>query len=165
MRHGRILLGMPIGLCLWLASGMVWAASTPAPAGVETWLTPEQMHATGLDTLTPEQLALLNELLQARKERVAPAATETPDAAATSRALVGFDDAPVNSHSAVALPGWEPGTVFALDNGQQWQVLKGRMANHPVKPGQAISIDQGLGGRWFLRVDEDTPAARVIRIR
>lgn len=156
---------MPIGLCLWLASGMVWAASTPAPAGLETWLTPEQMHATGLDTLTPEQLALLNQLLQARKDHNAPAATETPDAAATSRALVGFDDAPVNSHSAVALPGWEPGTVFALDNGQQWQVLKGRMANHPVKTGQAISIDQGLGGRWFLRVDEDTPAARVIRIR
>jgi hypothetical protein len=61
--------------------------------------------------------------------------------------------------------GWAPGTVFVLDNGQQWKVLKGSMTLRTALASPAIKVVPGIAGRWFLQVDEDLPKARVYRIR
>jgi hypothetical protein len=55
--------------------------------------------------------------------------------------------------------------VFTLDNGQQWQVLKGEMKLKPGRSNPPIVVVPGIAGRWFLQVDEDLPKARVFRIR
>jgi hypothetical protein len=60
--------------------------------------------------------------------------------------------------------GWEPGTVFALENGQQWKVLKGSMKLRAPVQAPEIVLVPGIAGRWFLQVDEDLPKARVYRI-
>jgi hypothetical protein len=60
--------------------------------------------------------------------------------------------------------GWEPGTVFELDNGQQWKVLKGSMRLRQPLQSPEIVVVPGLAGRWFLQVDEDMPKARVYRL-
>ena len=62
------------------------------------------------------------------------------------------------------MSGWEPGTVFELENGQQWKVLKGSMQLRKPMQAPEIVVVPGIAGRWFLQVDEDLPKARVYRI-
>jgi hypothetical protein len=157
---------------------------------IEQRLTPEQLRETGLDTLTPSQLARLNELLggsvalsaatpavpaktDAPTVTVAPAMTSapSPSPAATSAApvaqpgvdkpLFGFNDAPIKSRLKGTVTGWDEGTVFTLENGQQWKVLKGKMKLPKPMTDPEILVVPGLVGRWFLQVHEDYPKARV----
>ncbi len=135
---------------------------------IERRLTAEQLRATGLDTLSPAQLELLNRLL--REESAKSVALETSsrgDAsgdASRSRAYIGLDDKPISSRLKGSTRGWEPGTVFELENGQQWKVLKGSMTLRKPMQAPEILVVPGVAGRWFLQVDPDLPKARVYRI-
>lgn len=149
---------------------------------IEQRLTAEQRQATGLDTLTADQLALLNRLLSVQQAQVVEAATQAavqavpataPAVAAapepepreldTSRYL-GLDQKPIASRVKGRVSGWVPGTEFALENGQVWKVLKGsRSLDEPVDSPQILVVP-GMAGRWFLQVHEDLPKARVYRI-
>lgn len=154
---------------------------------IEQRLTPEQMHETGLDTLAPVQLVRLNELLGAppaaraaapavasslESPAVAGSAVATPVAAPATpiqqpgvdKPLFGFNDAPIKSRLKGTLTGWEEGTVFTLENGQQWKVLKGHMKLPKPITDPDILVVPGLVGRWFLQVHEDYPKARVYLI-
>jgi hypothetical protein len=142
-------------------------ASTYVP--IEQRLTPAQMQETGLDTLTPEQLARLNDLL--RGEQAAVPAPETAAAREAERrerendrGLLGLADEPIRARVQGTVDGWEPGTLFVLDNGQQWKVLKGEMKLRKPLESPQIVVVPGLAGRWFLQVDEDLPKARVYRV-
>src|SRR4051812_32779276 len=91
---------------------------------VEERFSAEQRHATGLDTLSAEQLELLNTLL--RDDSAKSAQTEPAPGPAISNdppprvgGYVGLDDQPVVSRVKGALNGWAPGTVFELENGQK----------------------------------------------
>lgn len=144
---------------------------------VEKRLTAEQRHATGLDTLTPEQLALLNRLLRGQAE--AEAATRPTPATATATTAttapepersrgpaqyIGLDDEPIVSRVKGPVSGWEEGSEFALENGQVWKVLKGHMKLRETLVDPQVRVVPGVAGRWFLEVDEDLPKARVYRI-
>jgi hypothetical protein len=146
---------------------------------VEKRLTAEQRHATGLDTLTPEQLALLNRLLREQSEaetatRPQPAASSTTAATAAAAAetertrgpaqYIGLDDQPIVSRVKGTVSGWDEGTEFALENGQVWKVLKGHMKLREALQAPEVRVVPGVAGRWFLEVDEDLPKARVYRI-
>ena len=158
---------------------------------IEQRLTPEQLRETGLDTLTPIQLARLNQLLNAPPAApvaatmpvtlpptIAKPAMATP-ALGTSQAitatlptteldedksLFGFNDAPIKSRLKGTVTGWDEGTVFTLENGQQWKVLKGKMKLPKPITDPEIRVVPGLVGRWFLEVHEDYPKARVYLI-
>lgn len=148
-----------------LALGSVDAAAGPAYVDIERRLDAAQLHATGLDGLSPRQLELLNRLL---RDDVARAVEEgTAEAQArreASSALVGLGDEPVHSRIADKVAGWEPGTVFVLENGQRWKVLKGEMKLRAPLESPEVSVIPGIAGRWFLQLDEDLPKARVYRI-
>jgi hypothetical protein len=137
----------------------------------------EQMRATGLDTLSSEQLALLNSLLseeiavtveaeveQARKESGAAATSDDSGTSATSANFIGLNEEPIKSRLKGSISGWEPGTVFELENGQQWKVLKGKVTLRETLLDPEIKVVPGFAGRWFLQVVEDMPKARVYRI-
>ena len=55
-------------------------------------------------------------------------------------------------------------TIFELENGQRWKVLKGNMKLRKPMLSPDIIVVPGIAGRWFLQVDEDLPKARVYRI-
>ena len=131
---------------------------------IEKRLTAEQLRATGLDTLTPAQLELLNQLL--REEAVDTASAGKPNVGSRPdrRSYIGLDDKPISSRLKGAASGWEPGTVFELENGQQWKVLKGSMKLRKPLNAPEVVVVPGVAGRWFLQVDEDLPKARVYRI-
>jgi hypothetical protein len=145
-----------------LATSAACFAGSPQP-GLAQRLTPQQMHDTGLDTLTPEQLALLDRLLA---ETAAPS---PPDASPRGAPMpegehVGLLDAPVHTRAIGDIAGWAPGTVFVLENGQRWKVLKGSLTLRKPMASPEVVLVPGLSGRWFLQVDEDLPKARVYRI-
>lgn len=146
---------------------------------LEQRLSAEQMRETGLSQLSPEQLARLNDLLAKENESAADTAPVVTGSAAIAAgttaandrhetrgrdSLVGFNDEPIRSRLVGSVAGWEPGTVFVLENGQQWKVLKGEMKLSRPMDAPEVRVVPGVAGRWFLEVDEDTPKARVYRI-
>jgi hypothetical protein len=80
-------------------------------------------------------------------------------------AFAGAVEGPQKVTLVGTLEGWQPGTVFALGNGQQWQVLKGQWRLARPLADAPVTLVPGVMGRWFLQVDENIPMARVQRIR
>lgn len=177
---------------------VAFAASGQASyVDIERRLTAEQLRETGLDRLSPAQLAALNRLLRGEvagaglDSTAAPAAATDPRAAsplaeasapaavpapaspgaarpiadpAPSVNLIGLSDAVIRSRLVGTVSGWEPGTVFALANGQRWKVLKGSAKLRTPRQSPEVLVVPGIAGRWFLQVDEAYPKARVYRI-
>lgn len=151
--------------------GMLLAGQAGAQApyvALEQRLDPQALAEVGL---TPGQLQTLNRLLrQAEADAPAPVAVAAPPAAGPglptpAPMFPGLDDGPIHAKVTGQVDGWAPGTVFTLDNGQQWQVLKGEMTLKTARSSPEIVVVPGIAGRWFLQVDEDLPKARVFRIR
>ena len=141
---------------------------------IEKRLSAEQLRATGLDTLSADQLALLNRLLRddaaeveaaVRAEVMANPPPANADHVEPDRSrFLGFNDEPIVSRLVGTVSGWEPGTEFELANGQRWKVLKGRYTLPRPLDAPEVRVVPGAAGRWFFRVDEDAPGARVYRI-
>ncbi|HDS1038303.1 TPA: hypothetical protein QDZ42_001504 [Stenotrophomonas maltophilia] len=141
---------------------------------VEQRLSAAQLAEVGL---SPAQLQVLNRVLR-EAEAAAPASNpaSAPVAASAGAPLpanvpapaamhLGLEEGPVSARVVGDVAGWEPGTVFTLDNGQQWQVMKGQMKLRKTLQAPQIEVIPGIAGRWFLQVDEDLPKARVFRLR
>jgi len=149
------------GLAMALLFAPFAAMAEQPYVDIEQRLTAEQLREVDL---SPAQLQLLNRML-----REASAKTEQTEAPRgrndQSRAsLIGFNDEPIKSRLKHDVSGWEPGTVFELENGQHWKVLKGNMKLRKALQAPEILVVPGIAGRWFLQVDEDLPKARVYRI-
>jgi hypothetical protein len=151
-----------LALLLVVAAPLAWAQHAYRP--IEQRLSAEQLRETGLDTLTPAQLARLNQLLRDEADRAA-AAVPPPAAGPTVQAFAGMDVALIRSRLKGRIGEWKPGTVFELENGQQWQVQKGYATLRAPLDAPPIMVVPGVAGRWFLQVHEDYPKARVVRIR
>ncbi len=150
-----------LGLLLGVAMNAV-AQQQP----IEQQMTPAQFNAAGLGKLSATELANLNAWLN--RERFGPVAAASqekhPVAERPRDSFVGADDKPVRSRLKGSVQTWAPGTVFELENGQRWRVLKGSMKLNKPLQAPEIEVAPGLMGRWFLQVDEDAPRARVERI-
>ena len=154
----------PIRLCLALALGLIAFAAGAEDGYVplEQRLSSEQMQATGLSGLSAEQLARLNAILrddtatQVKRARAADAglpAERAPPPEPISATIVG------------AFRGWSKGQVLTLDNGQQWQVVDGDLYTGKAIDAAKASITPGMLGSWYLRVEGQTPQAKVKRIK
>ena len=175
MFHATVILPTRMRHITIFLSVVVLAIALPVQAegghvDLEQRFTPEQMHATGLDTLSSDQLALLNRLLREDTAKaVASARAEAMADAGSQRAagparLAGLDDGPITSRAEGRIDGWAPGSVFILANGQQWKVLKGEVKLRQPLDAPEVTVVPGIAGRWFLEVVEDMPKARVYRI-
>jgi len=157
-------------LALGLALAAAGALAASGWVNIEQRLTPQQMHETGLDMLSPAQLARLNELLRndAQAGRVDAAAVErkasAPEGAAGAGSFIGMDAEPIKTRLVGSVSGWEEGTEFHLANGQVWKVLKGNMKLRKTLNNPEVVLVPGVMGRWFLQIDEDAPKARVYRV-
>lgn len=154
-----------------MGAGMLWLAVSAAAqvpyVAIEQRVDPQALDQVGL---TPAQLQTLNRLLREADARtpaapVAAAPVALPGAPTPAPMFPGLDDGPIKAKVTGQVDGWAPGTVFTLDNGQQWQVLKGEMTLKASRSNPEIVVVPGIAGRWFLQVDEDLPKARVFRIR
>jgi hypothetical protein len=155
---------------IWLLAALLslscMALAQRAYVGIEQRLSAEQLREIGL---TPAQLTLLDRFLREAEASAPPVETaryetvedgKTPD----PTRFAGIDVARIATRAKGTVTGWEPGTVFELENGQQWKVLKGSMKLRKPLQDPKIVLVPGVAGRWFLQVDEDMPKARVYRI-
>jgi hypothetical protein len=149
-------------LLLSFASLASFVAMAERPyVDIEQRLTAEQLDEVGL---SPAQLDLLNRMLREEAAKSTTADAPDVDDETAGRSYIGLDDKPIHSRVKGTVDGWQPGTVFELENGQQWKVLKGSMTLRKALQAPEIVVVPGFAGRWFLQVDEDLAKARVYRI-
>uniref|UniRef100_UPI0039C11B35 hypothetical protein n=2 Tax=Lysobacteraceae TaxID=32033 RepID=UPI0039C11B35 len=137
----------------YLFSALLLASSFAAFAQdrfvpVERRLSASQLAEVGL---SPTQLQALNRVLREAERAatgpaaVAPAAAPLPANVPAPAAMhLGLEEGPVNARVVGEVADWQPGTLFTLDNGQQWQVMKGQMKLRKVLQSPQIAVVPGI---------------------
>jgi hypothetical protein len=129
----RMLFGL-VAIAVFLSGVCVQAAQTSKPVDVRGLMSVTQFQQSGLDKLTPQELAAFNSWLNGYLEQakssatggVSPvtapvAATQTPAAAFGSEQLPEQGAQQIESRIDGVLTGWTGNTVFKLENGQVWE--------------------------------------------
>ncbi|MGN6153698.1 MAG: hypothetical protein ACTHOH_17095 [Lysobacteraceae bacterium] len=136
---------------------------------IEREMSPEEFRAAGLDKLSSEELAKLNQWLGRKIETVATeAATEAKDKVEDdNRGFFHFgSDEPVVAHIAGPFRGFGKGREYTLDNGQVWRqtdeatLVGARMENPEVR----INPSR-IGNSWYLAVQGYNTRAKVERVK
>lgn len=145
-------------------------------------LTAEERKAAGLDQLTPEQLAVLDSLVQrtgrpARVERGTeksdkPGAVTADAKSESKRRLFGLPVREREQEEAITARligtyrGWDAGTVFRLDDGQVWVLVdpNDRYRTEPRQAPRVKIVKSGIGG-YKLTVEDDPMWVRVRRVQ
>ena len=152
-----------IAVALLVLSTPLLVSAQQGYVPLERRLSPEQLQATGLDRLSPQQMQLLNRLLGDEQAEI-EARVET----STRNRMAGLLDrqpkAPVEAAIKGEFRGWVAGTVLELDNGQRWRVTEGELhLRRPISNARA-TISPGLVSGWYLQVDGQSPRAKVQRL-
>ena len=126
LRHLTILTAAALVLCLAAGGSAQQAPLGENFPGVKKVLTPEQYAAAGLDKLSPEERAKLDDYLRGyvtgATQRVAEqAASHAVDTAVKQHKV----EAPLLIESKIPgrISGWKSDQVFVLENGQRWKVV------------------------------------------
>ena len=148
----------------------VAASISPAPAraakdyvALEQRLNAEQMRATGLDTLSPEQLTLLNRLLSQEQGAAVEAAVAERAADDVGRREKRTAAAPVMASVQGDVRSWSRGDTVLLDNGQRWRVVEGNLYLGKPVTNPKVTLTPGFMGAWYLQMDGQTPRMKVQR--
>lgn len=136
----------------------------PPYVPVEQRLSSEEMRATGLDTLSPDQLQLLNRLLREERKQAVTAAvvqSQRDDAGLRHRRA-----APEAVTGAVkgTVRGWSRGDVVLLQNGQRWRVTEGSLVLRGAAVDPKVTIAPGMLGAWYLQMEGQSPKLKVQRV-
>lgn len=138
----RILFALA-ALAVFLSGTCVQAAQTSKPVDVRDLMSVTQFHQSGLDKLSPQELATFNSWLNGYLQQGIPsavthppstvassapvaapvpaAATHTADAAFGSEQLPEQGTLQIESRIDGVLKGWTGKAVFKLENGQVWE--------------------------------------------
>jgi hypothetical protein len=136
----------------------------PPYVPVEQRLSAQEMRATGLDTLSPEQLQLLNRLLREERSQAVTAAVEQRER--DEAGLRHRRPAPEAVSGAVqgTVRGWSRGDVVVLQNGQRWRVTDGSLVLRNAAVDPKVTIEPGMFGAWYLQMEGQTPKLKVQRV-
>lgn len=77
------------------------------------------------------------------------------------------DDEPASIRTTVRgrLDGWRYGTQLTLANGQVWRVVDDIDAVLPDLVDPAVRIERGALGAYYLQLEANNSAARVVRVK
>ena len=152
---------------------------------IEQSMTADEFKAAGLDKLSADELARLNQWLanknspsaQATATAASPAATTVdtkpvdngPPIAAKYRSSEERATMPSNTevHSRIVgyFNGWHKNAIFKLENGQHWRVTDDRRYHSSSVDAPAVTIEPGFMGAWYLSIDGSNRNARVERVK
>lgn len=111
----------------------------------------------------------------ARQPAAEPAPTHGAPTAAEAERAFGAEDLPAAAdtprkpdtlHSRIVgrFDGWAPGTVFELENGQQWRCAERTTASYRLSS-PAVTIQRSWSGGYLMRVEGANRPVSVTRIR
>ncbi|MEM1412288.1 MAG: hypothetical protein AAGH19_08005 [Pseudomonadota bacterium] len=155
---------------VFIALSTLVLASAHAQQGfstIEERMTGKEFTSAGLDKLSDEELAALNDWL--RSHSVATLENRSQEYADTrgfeSQALADLDDSDVTSPIKGEFRGWTGDTVFELENGMIWQQVETGSFAIPATTGAVAIIDKGLFNSWRMRIEGYNKSIRVERIQ
>lgn len=139
------------------------AALAQSPPTIEERMTGADFKAAGLDKLTPEELARLNEWLQRNGQAVAGAGVVPREDRR------GFENSENRTEIVTRFVGefrgWDGDTRFVLENGQVWQQVDTGTLSTGSLMNPVITIRPGAMGAWRLKVEGYNAFAQVRRIK
>jgi hypothetical protein len=151
-----------------LLPALAFAGALAAAEPFSRSLAPADFAAAGLGRLTPEELARLDALIAARaaplSAAAAPAAPRSAPAPARWAASAAEEEAPVESRLTGEFRGWEPRTVFALENGERWQETGGTTYAGPPLAAPVVRIRAGALGAYWMRIEGVSREVKVRRV-
>ena len=142
-------------------------------SSLEEQMTGKEFDAAGLEKLSPQELATLNEWIRSHSlGSLAVAKTTSPVVVASEdidrRGLPsddGDNDAPVESRIIGNFSGWDGQTVFKLENGMIWvQDDKDKFHIKEVQ-NPSVTIEQGMFNTWKLSIEGHKDDCKVRRIQ
>lgn len=140
-------------------------------ASLEEQMTGEEFRAAGLEKLSPEELAALNQWIRSRS--LATLGNSGSSSGATmagsgSADRVDIEDMPreeFTTRISGTFSGWDGQTVFKLQNGMIWaQADKDKFYTEAME-NPLVTIEPALFGAWKLSVEGHDENCRVERIQ
>lgn len=156
-----------------LLPALAFAGALAAAEPFSRSLAPADFAAAGLGRLTPEERSRLDALIAARgaPPPAAPAAAAVSassparaPAGPVRRAPAAVEEETVESRLQGEFRGWEPRTVFALENGQRWQETGGTTYAGPPLAAPAVRIRAGALGAYWMRIEGVRLEVKVRRV-
>ncbi len=161
---------------------MALVTATSAETGLYQRMTLEERRAAGIEQLSSEQQAALDQAARrVEKETVgrvvATVKAETraevqAEQKARKLAAVGLNEAEVTKGTEIRanitgeFKGWNGHTTFNLDNGQVWtQTDPGEQAYFPRVKSTAVTITPAIFGTWQMKLVSEGMFVRVKRYR
>ena len=141
-------------------------------SSLEERMSSSDFKAAGLDKLTPDELARLNNFV--RKEvdnKTAQARAAAGNNSAQNQDNFGFHTDRGKRDSLVTriagkFTGWTGNTVFTLNNGQVWQQVDSAAQFEGISlQDPEVTISPSFMGSWMLRVNGYNSQVRVKRIK
>ncbi|HEY0335578.1 MAG TPA: hypothetical protein VGC74_18055 [Stenotrophomonas sp.] len=177
---------LPRPLALSLVIGLAMAAAAPVFAqrtvngDLQQQMTSAQFKAAGLDKLSAQELASLNNWLQGKVATESQAAAKAATAAALESAREegrqevitknrGFFDFgrsdPIESTLPGQFRGFGKGNRFVLANGQEWEQTDSASYSGPRKSDLTVKLKPGVAGVWYLQVQGVNTQPKVRRVK
>lgn len=152
-------------------------SAQPDFSSLEERMTGREFREAGLDKLSEEELANLNDWLEQNLDQ--PIADTAPDGDDDSletrqeirrqveeemRAEQEGDKSEIVTTIPGHFTGWEGRTVFELANGQVWRQTTGGSHRFSVEDPTVVIYPVSFGG-WRLRLEEGGPSIGVERVK
>jgi hypothetical protein len=142
-------------------------------ASLEEQMTGEEFDAAGLEKLTPQELASLNNWIRSRSlatldaPRYAPSGTVSTGAGNDEVDKSSFQEMerkPIVSKINGKFSGWDGQTLFKLENGMIWAQSDNdkfytESLDHP-----GVTIEPAMFGNWKLSIEGYDKQCKVERI-
>ena len=137
-----------------LAVAFAAAASAAEFSSLEERMSQSEFHAAGLDKLSSEELKALDDWLRAHQ-------SVTPAAAAGGRAAHTTSREVIESRITGKFSGWYGGTVFHLENGQNWKQAEPGQVVCSKHDAPKITIKPGMFESWLAQIESCPDSVRV----
>lgn len=155
--------------CALLGMAAVASAQQSTAQPIEQQMSAAERAATGVDRLTPEQLAALNAWLDRKLDVETAKAAEVAKQSVVEEARGFFNfgsEEPIRSTIPGDFRGFGKGRKYTLANGQVWeQVDSAEIVGARLKDPETVVTPSLVGNAWYLSVKGFNTRAKVQRVK
>ncbi len=165
-------------LRLLACAAVLMSLSLPALAqrvvdgNLQQQMSPAEFKAAGLDKLSSQEMASLNNWLQGKVAELAANAREEAREEGRQEVIVknrGFHDFgsndPIKSNITDEFRGFAKGRRYVLANKQEWEQTDEATLSGVRKNAPEVTINPGLVGVWYMTVEGYNTRAKVRRVK